>query len=710
MTPAVFILAPLLTAAVLLAAGRRLPVAVHAWLAILVMAVCTALSVGQALHVCSSSEAQPLLSHLATWLILPGPHGPLTLNLGLWVDPLAALMTVVVCLLATLVLVFTTWYLHGDRFERRFYWMFTFFCAAMLTVVLSDNLLLSFIGWELVGLGSYFLIGYWFDKPAAADDAHYQAMKAPGACGVIESRLSPAHAQLKAFVMNRVGDFGFLSAVAIVTWVAWAAGAASLRWDEVFSLVRDGAFDRVSFAGLSGTTLLTLAGLGILLGAIGKSAQFPLHTWLPDAMQGPTTASAIIHAATMVAAGVYLIARCYPMLTPDVLLTVQWIGAITCFLAATIACVQWDLKAVLAYSTISQLGFMLLGLGSGGDTGGYTAGISHLFTHAIFKCLLFLCAAAVIHACHEQQNLHRLGGLRRKMPFTALAAGLAVLAICGMPFFSGFYSKDAVLAAAWVAAQDGRWQHVVPLGLGLVTALLTAAYMTRWWLRLFAGTPRDVHAVDHAHDPWPRATVVLLLLALGTFQVVFTFNANPLASGPLDTLLTAPGPAAGHEMIELRHHAHGTVALLATVLMAIGMSFSILVFWWLPERRRIDAPGALARGFQPVWRFLAELWWLDKLYDRAVVNGLGQGIGRLLARLDLGSAERLAKLDAAPTGPATPTRLMTLISLDSLVDGVGRSVAALGRASVAAQNGRIGAYAAYACLAIAVVLVLLLLT
>jgi NADH-quinone oxidoreductase subunit L len=418
---------------------------------------------------------------------------------------MGAIMAVIVAVLATLVLVYNAWYMHGDGLAARFPWQFCLFAFAMLTVVLADNLLMAFIGWELVGLGSYLLIGFWSAKPAASADPEYQRLKGAGARGVLEHRLSPAHAQLKAFVMNRVGDAGFLIGIGAFLAAGLAAGFREpLTWASLAQLAEGGVLPG-SFLGLSGGDLLTLACLGVFCGAVGKSAQFPLHTWLPDAMQGPTTASSIIHAATMVAAGVFLVARLYPVFTPDALAVAGWIGGITCLLAASIACVQWDLKAVLAYSTVSQLGLMFVALGSGAAAGGLQAGIGHLFTHALFKNLLFLCAGAVIHACAGCQDLHRMGGLARRMPLTAIASGLGVLAIIGMPFFSGFWSKDAVLAAALLHGQEAGGAAWGPFLLACAGSLLTAAYMVRWWIRIFAGPERDHAVCHHAHVRGRRA-------------------------------------------------------------------------------------------------------------------------------------------------------------------------------------------------------------
>ena len=708
--PLFILLAPLATAALLLACGRRLTT-VAPWLAVIVMALTFGGSV--ALGAGSLHNAEGIWnSAVLPWLQIAGGGGmpAFGLGLGLHLDALGAIMLMIVTGLATGVLVFTTWYLHDDRFNPRFYWQFTFFCFAMLLIVLSDNLLMTFIGWELVGLGSYLLIGYWHDKPAASADAQYQANKSPLAAGIIERVLSPGHAQLKAFVMNRVGDLGFLAGIALISWVvaAWCASTGAdaghlLSWHTVFAAVAGGAFDQAVFAGLRGGDLLTLAGVLLFIGAMGKSAQFPLHTWLPDAMQGPTTASAIIHAATMVAAGVFLTARIYPILTPDALLVVSWVGALTCFLAATMACTQWDLKGVLAYSTVSQLGLMMLGLGAGAAAGGYEAGLTHLFTHALFKCLLFLGAAAVIHACAGHQDLGRMGGLGRRMPVTATIMGIAVLAICGLPGFSAFVSKDAVLAAAWVAAGERGGLAWIPAILGVATAGLTCYYMARLWFRAFTGPERDHAVTHHAHDPWPRALVVLTLLAGFCFQPVWTGSFNPLATDGWLSRLLAPAQAGllaaryplddQHEQI--LHHAHGLIMILATSLAVVGIAIAGLI-WWVAPARGWNLAERL-RGLPPIswlWFATTRLWGIEALYHHVFVRGSGQAVGQALAEADLGTAERLARID----GCAPPAREPEQPSLDGALDLAGRFIAWIGSGFNAVHNGRIGTYVGVAAL------------
>jgi NADH-quinone oxidoreductase subunit L len=721
--PLAILFAPVLTAGFLLACGRR---AGHwgAWLSVAMMAACFAGALAVFLGGLDQGHWLGWHSSTVTWLAAGATSATpgFGLSLGLQLDGMGALMLMIVTGLATLVLLFSTWYLHDDRDYPRFFWMFDFFCFSMLGIVLSDNLLMTFICWELVGLGSYFLIGYWFDKPAVADDAFYQGMKAPYATGIIESKLSPGDAQLKAFVMNRIGDFGFLAGIAITAWVVagWCAASGHpathlLSWDTVFAAVADGAFAKASFAGLTGSDLLTLAGVGIFLGAMGKSAQFPLHTWLPDAMQGPTTASSIIHAATMVAAGVFLVARVYPMLTPDALLVVSWIGALTCFIAAVIACTQWDFKGVLAYSTVSQLGYMMLGLGAGALAGGLGAGIGHLFTHALFKCMLFLCAASVIHACAGHQDLGRMGGLARRMPITAGVTLVGVLAICGLPGFSAFWSKDAILASAQVAAQQRGGMAWIPYALGLATAGLTCYYMMRLWVQAFLGPERDHHVTHHAHDPWPRALLALLVLAPFSLQAVWTGSLNPFAAHSwLDHLLAAPSagllsmPGAllpSPALTEALHYAHVQVMIAASVLLVLGAGTALVVFWWLPARG-IDAAARLRQlpPFSWAWTVSARLWGIEYLYDALFVRGLGKGAGRGLAEVDLGTPERLARLDGGgqrQTEPDPP-------SLDGAIDAGARLVRWIGSAGNALQSGRINAYVGVVALVTAVLVALVL--
>lgn len=630
-------------------------------LAGVVMAVATAIAAGIAIDVVGSGAT--VAGPHATWLDL----GSFTLGVGTMVDPMAAVMALIVCALGVAVLVFNAWYMHDDPLAARFPWQLCWFLAAMLGVVLSDNLLLSFVCWELVGLGSYLLIGFWFDKPVVADDAEYQHNKGKGARGVLEQRLNPAYAQCKAFVMNRVGDAGFLCGIGALLVLALRNGGHGdvLSFASLFALA--GTVGGATADPTAGWLLLVGA-LGLFAGACGKSAQFPLHPWLPDAMQGPTTASSIIHAATMVAAGVYLVARCYPLFPPEALAVVGWTGGITCVLAASIACVQWDLKAVLAYSTVSQLGLMFVGLGAGATAGGKDAAIAHLFTHAFAKCLLFLCAGAVIHACQGCQDLARLGGLRARMPVVAWGSLAALLALLGMPLFSGFVSKDAVLAAALAGAEGHGLLAHGPFVLAVVGSLLTAAYMLRWWFRIFGGEPRDEHVVDHAHDPATAAKTALLVLAPMTLALPWTIGG----------------------WLHLPHLETHTAAMVAALLaLALGGGFAVAVFGRRPAAGAEPGSG-LANALRPLHNACSELWGVDKLWDLLFVRGVGGAWASLVARTDLGSSRRVAALEE-PTKPGGFE-----VSVDGAVDGLAHGCRDLGTAAAQAHQGRLGVYLAIA--------------
>jgi NADH-quinone oxidoreductase subunit L len=405
-----------------------------------------------------------------TWFTIP--IGTYTLEFGYQVDQLTAFMLVVVTFIGWFIQLYSVGYMHGDPRYSRYFAFLSLFKASMLLLVLTDNLVGLYAAWELVGLCSYLLIGFWFEKPEAA------------------------RAAKKAFIVTRVGDAGF----AIGIFLTFAV-TGMLGFSEIFNFAEK--------ASTQAKELLTLAALFLFCGAIGKSAQFPLHIWLPDAMEGPTPVSALIHAATMVAAGVYMVGRLYPLFALQgfeqntALTVVAWIGGFTAFLAATIAVAQDDIKRVLAYSTISQLGYMLMGLG----VGGFTAGLFHLVTHAFFKALLFLGSGSVIHAVHHN-DMKRMGGLKDYMPITFVTYLIGMAALAGIPPFAGFWSKDEILAAAFHSHIPGA---KALFALGLVTAFLTAFYMTRQIGLVFFGKLRDHHA--HPHESPPAMTIPLVVLA-----------------------------------------------------------------------------------------------------------------------------------------------------------------------------------------------------
>jgi len=677
-----------------------------------------------------------------------------TLSMGFQVDSLSSSFCMIVTGLATLVLIYSTFYLHGDALYRRYFAFMCFFCFAMLGIVLSNNLLMTFVFWELVGLGSYFLIGFWFHKPPVAQDQHYQELKASYATGIDERYLSPAHAQRKAFVMNRVGDFGFISGIMIFVTVVLAAatqknGLASGPLDFV-NLYRacegfnGGVFNEVTLWGMNGLTLLTLAGILTFMGAMGKSAQFPLHTWLPDAMQGPTTGSSIIHAATMVAAGVYLVARIHPLLTPGALFFIALIGGITAFIAATMAMVQWDIKAVLAYSTISQLGYMMIGLGSDA----YTAGIAHLYTHAIFKCMLFLCAGSVIHACQHVQDMNRLGGLRHKMPLTFYATSAGVLAIIGFPFFSGFYSKDAILAGACARGLEWGGLHWLPYLLGQVTATLTAFYMCRLWFWTFFGQPRDRKMYAQVHESPPVATVPLIILAVLCFG--FWWSGHPVGadSGPsitplctqterlstlgsevraervttgwLDAMLVSPeaerlrreallSPHAA-EHLHAHEHIHHTAHTWATVLSILGMLGGMALAWWMygakslcPDRL-VERHPLLSMGYE----LASQLWFFDRLYQDGIVP-LAKVVNKGLYWFDFQILDQIL-VDGWAYFARTVAQVCSTFDnwvVDRIVDLFALVTGILGQGSRSLQAGKIQYYVCLTFGAVALVLVVL---
>ncbi len=388
-------------------------------------------------------------------------------------DPLSRLMLLVVTLIGTLVHVFSLVYMREDGGYSRYFGALSFFMFSMLGIVLSANLVMMFIFWELVGVSSYLLISHWFEKPKAAD------------------------AGKKAFITNRIGDVGFLIGILFI----WATlGTVNI---EAFTFEID-KLDEIGSE--EWTSVATIAGLLIFCGAIGKSAQFPLHVWLPDAMEGPTPVSALIHAATMVAAGVYMICRVFALFTPEALEIIAWTGAITALLAAIIAVQQDDIKKILAYSTLSQLGYMVMAVGCAGPA----ASMFHLTTHAAFKALLFLGAGAVIYACHHEQNIWRLGNLKNKMGWTSRTFIIGALALAGFPFLSGFYSKDAILMQAY--------DHRMPLFIiGIFVAFLTAFYMTRCIVVTFLGKTRSDHAKEAEEVPGEMITplVILAVLSIG---------------------------------------------------------------------------------------------------------------------------------------------------------------------------------------------------
>ena len=643
---------PLLSFFINIAVGKRLP-RKGDWLCLGTIAVALAMSIGIFYEVFRAYDPNFRYHVVFPWLAI-GDRA--VFNTGILIDNVTAVMLLVVTIVSTLVHLFSIGYMHGDPRYSRYFAYLSIFSFSMLGLVLAESLLFIYIFWELVGLSSYLLIGFWFEKKSASD------------------------AGKKAFIVNRVGDFGFLIGILIIY-----ATCGVLGYDEVFLAIGEGK--------LSGT-LLTLAGIGVFCGAIGKSAQFPLHVWLPDAMEGPTPVSALIHAATMVAAGVYLVGRVYPMFTPDAFLFIAYFGLITLFITASIALAQNDIKKVLAYSTCSQLGYMIMGLG----VGGYTAGLAHLTTHAAFKACLFLGSGSVIHAVHSQ-DIQEMGGLRKKMPITFVTFLIATLAISGVPGFSGFYSKDMILGAALeFGMKSANPLHMIFFFGALFTAGLTAFYMFRLVILTFFGAPKDHHKFDHAHESPPSMWVPLVILAglsfsfwysgwFGTLvqkpksvanlagisapaKVATMEHAAVMAPAPHGEAVTvkegAPGAAhapaphgtsapaetpphaaapaahgadAGHDA-HLAHKAH-SIAMYSSVAvgtLGIFLAFVVYSFGWIN-------PDRVMNSFKPLHTFLQNKWYFDELYEATVINGF-KALSRGLAWFDLHVVDGLVNLTA----------------------------------------------------------------
>ena len=562
---------------------------------------------------------------LANWMT----SGALHVDWALRVDTLTAVMLVVVTTVSSLVHLYSIGYMHEDPARPRFFAYLSLFTFAMLMLVTADNLAQMFFGWEGVGLASYLLIGFWYEKPSANAAA------------------------IKAFVVNRVGDFGFALGIFLVFVLT-----KSISFDAVFAAAPGLAGKSMHIFGADWDAM-TLTCLLLFMGAMGKSAQFLLHTWLPDAMEGPTPVSALIHAATMVTAGVFLVARMSPLfnLAPGALAMVAVVGGSTAFFAATIGCVQNDIKRVIAYSTCSQLGYMFLGEG----VAAYPASIFHLLTHAFFKALLFLAAGSVIHAMSDEQDMRKMGGLWRKIPITYVTMWAGSLALAGVFPFAGYFSKDAILDAALSShSAVGYYGYVM----GILAAVMTAFYSWRLLLMTFHGAPRgDHHAMEHAHESPLVMTGPLMVLSVGALCAGFLLHGVVLGEHWQEywrgSLMIAP---ANHIMTTMEQLPGWAVAL-PSVAGLLGIAVAYWFYWWNPM-----LPVRLATQFRPVYLFLLNKWYFDELYDAIFVRP-AFALGRLLWQT--GDA---TIIDGVPNGLA-----------DLAVDG--------SRGAVKIQTGSIAVYA-----------------
>ena len=499
--------------------------------------------------------------------------GDLQVAWALRVDTLTAVMLVVVNTVSSLVHLYSIGYMDEDPNRPRFFAYLSLFTFAMLMLVTADNLVQLFFGWEGVGLASYLLIGFWYQKPSANAAA------------------------IKAFVVNRVGDFGF-----------------GLGIFAIFMLLKSTDFETI-FAGAPGLTgktidffgwhadALTLTCLLLFMGAMGKSAQFLLHTWLPDAMEGPTPVSALIHAATMVTAGVFMVARLSPLfeLAPNAQAVVMFFGATTAFFAATIGLVQNDIKRIVAYSTCSQLGYMFVAMGAGA----YSVGMFHLFTHAFFKALLFLGSGSVIYAMHHEQDIRNMGGLKDKIPYTYSVMVIGTLALTGFPLTAGYFSKDAIIKSAYVSHNPFAFYG---FAMTVIAALLTSFYSWRLIFKTFHGEPHDHHHYEAAHEAPMWMLVPIGILAAGSILAGFplkeVFAGHGVEEFFRESLKMHP------HIIEEMHHIPQAIAFLPTVMMVLGFLLA-----WLFYIRRPYLPVELANQHQMLYQFLLNKWYFDELYD-----------------------------------------------------------------------------------------------
>ncbi|MCA3416123.1 MAG: NADH-quinone oxidoreductase subunit L [Roseomonas sp.] len=551
--------------------------------------------------------------------------GSFGLDWALRYDTLSVVMVAMVTCISTLIHLYSVGYMSHDPTTPRFFAYLSLFTFMMLMLVTADNLVQLFFGWEGVGLASYLLIGYWYEKESACAAA------------------------MKAFIVNRVGDLFFMLGLCLTFWVF-----GSIEFSEIF-----GAIDQHKDARFAGLPAYEVICILLFLGACGKSAQLGLHTWLPDAMEGPTPVSALIHAATMVTAGVFLVARMSPVFeySPTALAIVTVVGASTALFAATIGCVQNDIKRIIAYSTCSQLGYMFFAAG----VGAYQGAVFHLFTHAFFKALLFLSAGAVIHAMSDEQDIRKMGGIWKKIPVTYAVMWIGSLALAGVPYFAGYYSKDFVLEAAFAAHSGvGTYAFIC----GLIAAFLTAFYSWRLLILTFHGAPRaDHHTMEHVHESPAVMLVPLLLLAVGAVFAGAVF-APSFIGHHWEEFWNGAIVNAPHNQI--MHHVHevpGWVPLAPTIVGLGGIALAYVMYMFAPS-----LPGALARAFPGVHRFLLNKWYFDELYDAIFVR----------------PAQALAR---------GFWKIGDVRIIDGVPNGLAASVAGAARQAVSLQTGRVASYA-----------------
>ncbi|MDH4161762.1 MAG: NADH-quinone oxidoreductase subunit L [Nitrospirota bacterium] len=555
--------------------------------------------------VVAGSHGAAIVNHAYTWMSL----GTLQVEIAFLFDPLSAMMLLIITGIGFLIHVYSTAYMHGDQGISRYFAYLNLFVFSMLILVLAENALLMFVGWEGVGLCSYLLIGFWFQEKQNTTAAN------------------------KAFIVNRVGDFGFIAGLFLLYWfLAKAAGPSAGTSILSFSYLAEHAH-LLKDATIFGASLATVICLALFLGATGKSAQIPLYVWLPDAMAGPTPVSALIHAATMVTAGVYMVGRLNFLfsMSHTAMAVIAVTGAGTALLAATMGCLQNDIKKVLAYSTVSQLGYMFLAMG----VGAWSAGLFHVMTHAFFKACLFLGAGSVILGMHHEQDIRKMGGLRKHMPRTFATFALATAAIMGMPPLSGFFSKDEILWQAW----SGEHGHPGLWFAGFLTAGITAFYMARLlFLTFFGETRRDAHHNhhddhgEHAHDrvisESPAAITVPLIILAG-FSAAAGLVGVPAALGGSNRIAEFLAPVLGHHGTAGTHDPIEYVLMAASVCAALAGGGLAYLFYLA----RPDIPVMLAERLGPVHRLVYNKYYIDEIYGALFVTGT-KILSRVLALFD----------------------------------------------------------------------------
>lgn len=675
---------PLLGFVVLIALGSKIPKIFHFENAAMLGTLGLSIVV---MFVKLTTYADQNIIATFTWIDLGEvPYfGAFTIDLGFKIDNLTVIMLLVVNLISFVVHLFSIAYMKGDSRYTRYFAYLGIFTFSMLGIVLTDNILMMYIFWELVGLSSYLLIGFWFEKKSASDAAK------------------------KAFIVNRVGDLGFFIAILILF-----TSYHTFSFDEIFANIANGNLPFDSEAWLTATGIL------IFMGAVGKSAQFPLHVWLPDAMEGPTPVSALIHAATMVAAGVYLVIRIFVMLTADAMLVIALVGAVTSLLAATIALTQNDIKKVLAYSTISQLGYMIMSLG----IGAYAFAFFHLVTHAWFKACLFLGSGSVIHAMHHEQDIREMGGLRKKLPLTYYTFLIATLAISGVPLTSGFLSKDGILAGSIAFGElTGHW--LIPL-IGFTVALMTAFYMFRMVILTFHGKPRNKEKYDHAHEsPWVMTTPLVILAGLSLFfwytplphdaqagwflqEWIQTPHTVVPESASFEFMQNADSPAGQvdgitHSLLyeDAMHRAHYPALFLSLLMAGLGILLAFSMYQW----RKISADKIVEKTNRfNLYKISLNKLYIDELYDATVIHGT-MVVSRFLSWFDN------TVVDGIVNGSAKVTVVFSNINgwIDKyLVDGlVGFTAFISGFAGLAVRRAQTGKVQTYIVLVIFSLLILI---